>query len=196
MKGADTMDFFDVVYKRRAVRQFKPDQVSKATIVKIIEAACYAPSGQNLQQYEFIVVSGEKKKLLGDSYGVIGVAYSKDWEDEASRRDFIEYARTYGGAPVIIVVLTNASKYDGIRKMNLESASAAMENLVLAARALDLGTCWMTGPLQDEAMIRQLLNIPADKEIVCITPLGYPVAFPEAPPRIDPELKQKLRWVE
>ncbi len=190
------MEFFDVVFNRRAVRQFKPDPVSKEDILKIIKAASYAPSGQNLQQYEFIVVTGEKKKQMGESYGIIGVAYSKDWDDEASRQSFIEYARTYGGAPVIMLVLTNASKIPGIRKMNLESGSAAMENLVLAARALDLGTCWMTGPLQDEANLRTLLDIPEDKEIVAVTPLGYPVAFPEAPPRVDPELKQIVRWVE
>ena len=190
------MEFFDVVYNRRAVRQYKPDPVSREDILKIIKAASYAPSGQNLQQYEFIVVSGEKKQQLGESYGVIGIAYSKDWEDEASRKDFIEYARTYGGAPVVILVLTNASKIDGIRKMNLESGSAAMENLVLAARALDLGTCWMTGPLQDDATLRKLLDIPESKEIVAVTPLGYPVAFPEAPPRVDPELNKIVRWVE
>jgi nitroreductase len=190
------MDFFDVVYNRRAVRQYKPDPVSREDIIKIIDAACYAPTGQNLQQVDFVVVTGEAKKKLGDSYGVIGEAYSKDWEDEESRRNFVEYAKTYGGAPVIIVVITETSKYDGVRKMHLESASAAMENLVLAARALGLGTCWMTGPLQDEATIREALDIPENKEIVCVTPLGYPVAFPDAPPRIDPELKKKIRWVE
>lgn len=190
------MEFFDVVFNRRAVRAYKPDPVSREDILKILQAASFAPTGQNLQQFEFIVVTGEKKKQLGESYGVIGIAYSKDWEDKASQKSFIEYARTYGGAPVIIVVLTKASKNDGMRKMHLESGSAAMENLVLAARALGLGTCWMTGPLQDEANIRSILDIPDNMEMVAVTPLGYPVEFPAAPPRIDPELKKIVRWVE
>lgn len=190
------MEFFDVVFNRRAVRQYTNDPVRKEDIMQILKAASYAPSGQNLQQFEFIVVTGEKKKQLGESYGVIGVNYSKDWEDEASRKSFIEYARTYGGAPVIILVLTPTNKIDGIRKMHLESGSAAMENLVLAARALGLGTCWMTGPLQDDATIRTLLDIPDKMEIVAVTPLGYPLEFPEAPPRIDPELTKMVRWVE
>jgi nitroreductase len=190
------MDFFDVVYNRRAVRQYKPDPVSREDIIKIIKAACYAPTGQNLQQVDFIVVTGAAKDKLGESYGVIGVAYSKDWEDEESRRNFVQYAKTYGGAPVIIVVISETSKHDAVRKMHLESGSAAMENLCLAARAQGLGTCWMTGPLQDEITIRKVLDIPENKEIVAITPLGYPVAFPEAPPRVDPELKHKIRWVE
>jgi nitroreductase len=189
------MDFFEVVYNRRAVRQYKPDPVSPGDILKILDAANYAPSGKNLQQWEFIVVSGDKKRQMGDSYGVIGQAYAADW-DEPARSDFVRYASTYGGAPVVIVVLTAASDIPGIRKMHLESGAAAMQNLVLAARALGLGTCWMTGPLQDEKTLRKILNISEDKEIVAVTPLGYPVEFPEAPPRLDPNLDNIVRWVE
>ncbi|PKM76271.1 MAG: nitroreductase [Firmicutes bacterium HGW-Firmicutes-15] len=189
------MEFFDVIKNRRAVRQYKPDLLSKEDILKILDAGNWAPSGRNLQQWDFIVVSGEKKIEMGKSYKVISEVYTADWEQSA-RDAFVQYAATYGGAPVIIVVLTDADKIPGIRKMNLESASAAMENILLAARALGLGTCWMTGPLQDEASIRQILHIPESKEIVAVTPLGYPVAFPEAPPRLDPELRDKVSWIE
>lgn len=54
------MEFFEVLYGRRAVRKYKPDPVSKEDIMKILDAANYAPSGRNLQQWEFIVVSGTK----------------------------------------------------------------------------------------------------------------------------------------
>ncbi len=189
------MEFFDVIYGRRAVRKFKSDQVSRQDIMKILDAANYAPSGMNHQQWEFLVVSGEKKNQLGDSYAQIADGYTAGWEQK-EREQFMNYARTYGGAPYIIVVLTDASKNEGIRKMNLESASAAMENLLLAARALGLGTCWMTGPLNDEAGVRKILNIPDSKEIVALTPLGYPEKFPQALPRVDPELKDKVRWLE
>ncbi|KUG03504.1 nitroreductase family protein [hydrocarbon metagenome] len=189
------MEFFEVIYGRRAVRKFKSDPVNREDILRILNAANYAPSGMNRQQWEFIVVSGEKKDQLGDSYAVIADAYTSGWE-QREREQFMNYARTYGGAPIVIVVLTDASDMDGIRKMNLESASAAMENLLLAARALDLGTCWMTGPLNDEASVRKILNIPDSKEIVALTPLGYPEKFPQALPRLDPELKDKVRWLE
>jgi nitroreductase len=189
------MDFFQVIYQRRAVRKYKPDPVSREDILKILDAANYAPSGKNRQQWEFIVVSGEKKRALGDSYAIIADAYTAKWEQQ-EREAFIDYARSYGGAPVVVVVLTDASNNDWTRKMNLESASAAMENLVLAARALNLGTCWMTGPLQDEAALRRILGVPENKEIVALTPLGYTEEFPAARPRLDPELKEKVRWLE
>ncbi len=189
------MDFFAVLYGRRAVRQYKPDPVKKEDIMKILDAANYAPSGRNLQQWEFIVVSGEKKDELGASYGVVADGYTAGWKAKA-RADFMHYARTYGGAPIIIVVLTDFSDDPIIRKMNLESASAAMQNLLLAARALNLGTCWMTGPLRDEARVRQILDIPAEKEVVALTPMGYPVEFPSPLPRMDPDLSKKVRWVD
>jgi nitroreductase len=177
------------------VRKYKPDIVNKENIIKILDAGNWAPSGGNMQQWEFMVVSGEKKIEIGESYAAIASGYTADWEASA-RESFIQYARTYGKAPHIIVVLTDASDIPGMRKMHLETGSAAMENIILAARALGLGTCWMTGPLQDEKSLRRILDIPEDKEIVAVTPLGYPVEFPPAPERIDPDVSQKVRWVE
>jgi nitroreductase len=189
------MDLFEVIKSRRAVRMYKPDPVKRDVLMKIFEAGNWAPSGMNRQQWEVLVVTGEKKEQMGQSYGKIGESYAADWESSA-RDSFLQYSRTYGGAPLILVILTDASDNDAIRKMNIESASASLENIMLAARALGLGTCWMTGPLQDEKNLRQILDIPAEKEIVAITPLGYPVEFPEAPARIDPDLSHKVRWVE
>ncbi|MGE5380185.1 MAG: nitroreductase family protein [Methylocystaceae bacterium] len=190
------MDFFEVIKKRRAVRAYKSDPVSREDILKILEAAHAAPSGKNLQSWEFIVVSGAAKQKLGESYGKIGEAYTADWEDPASREAFINYSRTYGGAPVIIVVLADTAPEPGLRKMHLEGGCAAMENLVLAAAALNLGTCWMTGPLQDEPTLRQLLNIPENKQFVAVTPLGHPLFWPEPPVFPVPDYTQKIRWVE
>ncbi|MBC7075391.1 MAG: nitroreductase family protein [Syntrophomonadaceae bacterium] len=188
------MDFYDVIYSRRAIRKYKPDEVSRETLMKILDAANWAPSGMNLQQWEFIVVSGEKKRELGESYGKVAEAYTAGWEEER-RKKFIQFARTFGGAPVVIVALTDASNNPSTRKMNLESVSAALENLLLAACAEGLGTCWMTGPLQDEAAIRRILNISQDKEIVALTPVGYPDMVAKPPARLDPELESKVRWM-
>lgn len=189
------MEFFDVIKKRRSVRAYTGEPVSRSDIMKILDAGNFAPSGRNLQQWEFLVVSGERVKQLGASYGRIAEGYTRDWEPEA-RDNFIAYASSYGGAPVILAVLAEASDHPATRKMHLESGSAAMENIVLAAAALNLGTCWMLGPLQDEAAVRQILQVSDEWEIVAISPLGHPVAWPEAPARLDPDLKRKVRWLD
>lgn len=187
------MDFYEVVYRRRSVRKYKPDPVPREAVMKILEAANWAPSGMNLQQWEFLVVSGAKLKALGESYARV---VEKLPGDPEKKRQRVEFARNYGGAPLAVVALAPAADDAFQRKMHLESVSAAFENLLLAACAEGLGTCWMLAPLLEEARVREILGIPEDKEIVAITPLGYPAEVPAAPPRKDPDLKAKVVWVE
>ncbi len=189
------MEFFDLVKNRRSVRKYKDQTVDKEDILKILDAANWAPSAMNWQPWEFIVVSGELIKSMGDSFKAVVEKIMHESEETAFDEKFVDFAARYGGAPVVIVVLTRASEKPNVRKANLESTSAAMENLVLAATNLGLGTCWMTGPLHDENNLRRILGISPDKEIVAVTPLGYPDEVPEPHPRVDVELKQKVRWL-
>jgi nitroreductase len=195
------MDVFEAISLRRSIRQYRPDPVRREDILTILEAADQAPSAMNLQQWEFMVVTGAKIAEMGESFRRIIEEYTRNEKSSRmkgsplTREDFIRFAATYGGAPVVIVVLTDMTQTADFRRANLESASAAMENLLLAATALGLGTCWMTGPLNDEKALRRILAIPEGKEIVAVTPLGYPVEVPEAPPRQGPDLTQKVHWV-
>ena len=195
------MEVLEAIRKRRAVRHYRPDPVSGEDIMTVLHAANSAPSALNRQQWEFLVVKGEKILEMGKSYRSTLDAYLANWDASPMRgfitkEEFIRYAETYGGAPAVIVILTPVDELANFRKANLESASAAMQNLLLAATALGLGTCWMTGPLRDEESLRRILPIPDDREIVAVTPLGYPETIPAPPPRSDPDLRQKVRWVE
>ena len=137
-------------------------------IMTVLDAANWAPSGMNRQQWEFLVVTGPKISGMAESYWRVVEEYTRNWDavpmrGSLSREDFIRFAKTYGGAPIVIVVLTDMADTPDLRKANIESASAAMENLLLAATALGLGTCWMTGPLRDEVTLRRILRIPDEK---------------------------------
>lgn len=190
------MEFFEAVKKRRAVRAYKTDPVSRDDILKILEAAHSAPSGRNLMSWDFVVVSGEKKARLGESWARISEKYTAGWDDQEAARKFAAYAATFWGAPVVIVVLAATDPIPGVNKMHLETGCAAMENIMLAATALGLGTCWMTGPLQDEGFLRSELEIPDDKQIVALTPLGHPLAWPDPPVFPESDFTRKIRWVE
>jgi nitroreductase len=195
------MEILEAIRSRRAVRQYRPDPVKKEDIHTILDAANWAPSGMNRQPWEFIVVTKGKIREMGKSYHSTLTEYLENWDispmrDSITKEAFIRFAEIYGGAPLVIVVLVKADPLPNFRKADLESASAAMENLLLAATALGLGTCWMTGPLRDEKTLRTTLAIPPDREIVAITPLGYPEEIPRDQPRLDPALDQKVRWVE
>ncbi|MGB3933505.1 MAG: nitroreductase family protein [bacterium] len=166
-------------------------------IERILQAANWAPSGRNWQQWEFLVVSGEKRDKIGQLYGELA---AQRWPDPQARtpeqKVFLQWAETLGGAPVVIVALTKTDADPNTRKMNLESVAAAFQNLLLAAYAEGLGTCWMTGPLRREEELKELLGVAEDQEIVAVTPLGYPAEWPAPPLRLDPDLSQKVRWIE
>lgn len=190
------MEFYEVIRNRRAVRKFKPDMVGEDVVYKILDAANWAPSGLNTQSWEFLVISGDKLKAMGENLAELLQPAAAKIEDEGKRAAYLDSVRSYYGAPLVIMALAPVGKNDTVRKMHLESVSAAFENLLLAACAEGLGSCWMTGPLGGEAFLRDLLGIADDKEIVAVTPIGYPAATPKAPPRLDPDLKTKVTWIK
>ncbi len=191
------MDLIDVIKGRRSIRAYKPDLVPKETILKVLDAANWAPSGMNLQQWYFIVATDQVKREVADVYGRLTEEKIPRKEERTKEQEkFLKWAKTLGGAPVVIGLLTDYEDEPRRRKMHLQSVAAAFQNLLLAAYAEGLGTCWMTGPLRGEEELRSILKVPEDKELVCITPLGFPVEDEVViPPRQDPGLNQKIKWV-
>src|SRR5512133_145377 len=104
------MDVFEAIRKRRAVRLYRPDPVSREDILTVLNAANQAPSGLNRQPWEFLVVTGKKVLEMGVSYRSTLDEYLAHWDrspmrDFITRNEFIRFSETYGGAPVVIVVL-------------------------------------------------------------------------------------------
>lgn len=195
------MDFFELVKNRRSIRAYADQPVDKEDILRVLDAANWAPSAMNWQPWEFIVVSGSRLKLLSKSYARVVKSFTQrlhenDESQILSSKEFSKFARTYGKAPVAIIVLCKRSENPNEQRANFESACAAMQNLILAAAHIGLGTCWMTSPLDDDERLRRLLDIPESLELVAATPLGFPKVAPKPPPRVDPDLQHKIRWLE
>jgi nitroreductase len=146
------MELMDVLRERRSVRSFREGGVEKEKLNMVLEAARIAPSWQNKQCWSFIVVSDKEIiKKLGDNIN--------GW---------------LKGAPLAIVACGDprqSGERNGIQYY-LVDVSIAMQQLVLAATDLGLGTCWLG--VFDEATVRQTLAIPDGIKVVAITPLGYP----------------------
>jgi len=162
------MDLFDAIKNRRSIRTFKSDPVPETLLKEILEAAQWAPSAGNCQARGFIIVKNpEIKRRLCEA---------------ALEQSFIEEA------PVDIVVCANeersAAVYGG-RGRNLYcilDAAAAVQNILLAAHALGLGTCWV-GAYSDEE-VAKALDLPEWIKPIAIIPIGYPAEKPSPPRRI------------
>lgn len=161
------MNVFEAIKSRRSIRAFTHEPVSDEEVMKLIDAARWAPSAGNIQPWEFVVVRNPEIKR-----GLSAAALDQTFIEEA---------------PVVIVVCANqlrpSSGYGsrGVDLYCLQDTAAATQNMLLAACALGLATCWVGAFQEEEA--RKVLNIPDGVRPVAIIPVGHPAEKPEAPER-------------
>jgi nitroreductase len=152
------MDVFEAISGRRSVRSFRADGVSDDFVKRLLEAARWAPSAGNVQPWDFVVVrKPDMKRALGEA------AYGQA---------FIE------AAPLVIAVCADerrSSRAYGARGKNLfciQDTAAAVQNILLAAYSMGLGTCWV-GAFDEEA-VRGVLRVPDGVRPVALVPVGHP----------------------
>ena len=160
--GYDNMEFSEVVFGRRSVRNFVEKPVEKEKINQIVEAAIHAPSASNKQAWKFIIIDDERiKNVICEGNGSVVKAGS----------DII------AKAPIGIMVLyrNDVSKNYLQYKDTIQSAAAAIQNMQLMAYSLGIGACWICKlPLQKN--LKKLLNIPKFYDVIAYVALGYPKA--------------------
>ncbi len=193
------MNLLEAIDGRRSIRAFKPDPVSRETVEQILNLVIKAPSAINLQPWEFIVVMGEEKERLSrkllKSYREKQISCSpgnvKPLAPEFSKRGLAsvelmtpslakmgqEFNRFinegscnfYGAPTAVILCLDNA-----FSKARLVDIGIGVGYFVLIAQSMGLGTCTigLINAYEDE--IKELLNIPEDKDVVIGIALGHP----------------------
>lgn len=199
-----TLDF---IYQRHSVRQFKEQPVPKEDIVKMLEAAIHAPSGKNLQNWHFVVISDKAKvaeiaKIVETKNNTL-ISFMKDEKAIQNQKRMLPYMLAFKNAPALILVY--ASPYPTIADVllaegvmpqadaieyakpspGIQNVGAAMENLLLSAAALGYGTCWMTGPTFAAKEISEYIGFDKpDFYLAAMTPLGIPASEKlSSPPR-------------
>jgi len=149
------LDLIEIIKTRRSVRRFKSTTISDYLISSLIDSARHAPSADNIQPWEFIIV---KDKRIREQ-----LAKTHAWSN------FVN------DAPVCIVVLGNEKESPSYFTLD---AACATENLLLASHALGLGACWVAvyDPYNPsfEKHVRNVLNIPPHLRIIAMVPIGYP----------------------
>ena len=144
------MSFIDTVLSRRSIRRYEKQDIPKDVLDKILEAGRQAPSAGNKQPWHFIVLSDYdiKEKLSHGKWNT----FVKD------------SAVTIVGCGYI------GDEYG--RKWSTVDISIALQNMVIAAWGLGIGSCWI-GDFK-EAEVKSLLNIPEDRKVIALVTFGYP----------------------
>jgi nitroreductase len=193
------MDLVKSIDDRRSIRAFKSEPVTRETIEKILGLVVKAPSAINLQPWEFVVVMGEEKdrlsrkliksykekqiscspgnvKPLADTFSKRGLASVELMTPSLAKmgQEFNRFINEgscnfYGAPTAIILCLDNA-----FSKARLVDVGIAVGYFVLVAQSMGLGTCTigLINAYEDE--IKEVLNIPENKDVVIGIALGYP----------------------
>ncbi len=193
------MELFDAIYTRRSIRKYKPDPVDDSTIEKILEAGRWAPSWANTQCWHFVVIRDpDIKAKLTESMSKI------ELPDRVMDNPATAAMNT---VPVVIVVCAKMGK-SGVGHKSAEGnivygtdkgdwfmfdTALAVQNMVLAAHALGLGTV-IIGAF-DAPQVEEAINVPEGYRVVILFPVGVPDTEGRTPPRKElSEIVTKDRW--
>ena len=158
----DDKSFYDVIAGRRTIRRFKPEPVVRELLERLVDVGRLAPSAANLQPLEFIVV--DETGLKTEVFPCLKwAAYIAPAGDPGPGEEPAAY----------IVTLANTKVRE---KMFEYDIGAAMENMLLAALAEGVGSCWMLSIDRDK--LRAVLGVPEDYRVDSVLALGYPAEEP------------------
>jgi nitroreductase len=161
------MDVMTAIKDRRSVREFKGKEIEPEKVAALKQALIWAPSAGNLQSRRFYFVTSDdtKKRLV---HAALGQSFIRD-------------------APLVVVGCadTRIGAHYGQRGVSLyciQDLACSIENMMLAATSMGLGTVWVGAFHEDEAA--RILGLPENLRPQAIVPVGYPNESPEPPPRI------------
>jgi nitroreductase len=162
------MELFEAIKTRRSIRKYQDKPVEEEKLKAILEAVQQSPSWANMQCWRMVVVKDRdvKQKISDQSY-VESFFAPKGYKANPSKKALAE-------APVVIVLCADPSNSGTLWNQSyyLVDCGIAAQNLMLAARALGLGSVFVG--IYDEEKLKPLLNIPVQVRIVGLFPLGYP----------------------
>ena len=191
---------------RRSIREYSQKEVSKECIEEIISAGKYAPSAENRQPWKFIVITNKKllNTLSSEIKKQIKCAMNQKWKlkrkfSELKDKEILIFLNAissskedliFHNSPVVIFIITKDNVF------NDESCSCAAQNMMLAAWALNIGSCWIGFAkfLELNKEIMKAIGIPDTYHIASCLIFGYAVNVPK--PEIRNPLSEVIKWIE
>lgn len=191
------MDVFDVMKSRQSIRKFRKDPIPKEDILRMAEAASWAPTAGNAQNFRFIAI--QDREMIARMRGIVDEIVSRITGSEVAGGK-TTYQNLFAFAPAVICVVgapyesamdrtlreKDPERYKARRFLinpGIQGISAGITQFILAASALGYGTCWMTGPLIAKPELESAITVRHPEELIAIIALGKPDATPPKPAR-------------
>ena len=195
-------DTLRTIKGRRSVRTFAKDNVTEEEIGILLHAANKAPSAHNQQAWRFIILRGNKKQELAQLVTTRSATFPKP-----AAALLRMGAKSIISAPVVIAVANTGDlirhgtelfkvgkemAHDFFRTMEIQSSAAAVQNILLAATSLGLGTVWLGILYLLKGDILRFLGEPDEGEFMAVVPVGRPAKVGSGPRKQPVEMK--VRW--
>ena len=159
------MEVFEAILKRRSIRKYLDKLIEEEKIIKILEAARWAPSGGNRQPWRFIIIKNKERRIK-----LSEIAYNQKFVKEA---------------PLVIAICNKKGE-------SLANIGLSMQNICLEAFDIGLGSCIIGWFNKEEA--RKFFNIPEDYEICYLITIGYPAEKPTSNRKKLEEIVYEEEW--
>jgi nitroreductase len=143
----------EAIYRRRSIREFTDNAISREQLHEIIKAGIWAPSGLNNQPWRFVIVQNHDIK-----------------EQLAQQTHYGHIVRDANA--LIAVYLSKDDIYDTVK--DIQSAGACIQNILLAAEALDLGAVWLGQILKNKLEVNKILGLTDNFDLMAVIALGHP----------------------
>jgi nitroreductase len=181
------MELYEAIRSRRSVRDYDGAPVDSAVLERLITAAGEAPSPYNAQPWRFIVATGAVRDAVCE-VTALSTVHLQEYLDILPPSRLAQAERFFaslGGAPVVIAVTTPVCDDELTCINTFMSTGAAVQNLMLAARAEGLGCCSLTFAFWVRDKLSAVLGVESDREIVALVLVGHPAEVPKDPGRLD-----------
>lgn len=185
------MNVIEAINSRRSVKKFSDRPVSKNEIEALLDVAVMAPNHRMTQPWRFIVLGPVARRKFG---AVLGGRKARKVEDPAAAaalRDKV--AEEHAALPAMIAVAMFLDPNPETREEDYAATWMAIQNIVLAAPEMGMGSHIKTGAVMDDPATREALGVDGDTRIIATIHLGVPAELP--PPKARVSAVERTRWL-
>lgn len=184
------MDVLEAIHNRQSISKVKPDSVPRELIEQLLSAAVQAPNHHKVHPWRFVVLTGAARERLGEALARSLKSAKPAATDDDVQRERLKPLR----APVVIAIAVDKPGIPKVSEIeNVAAVAAAIQNLLLAAHSIGLGTIWRTGPAATDPAIKAFLGFAPDQHLIGFVYVGYPETPPPPPQR--PSFEACTTWL-
>lgn len=173
------MAVLDLIKARRSVPKLRPDPVPREVIEQMLDAAVWAPNHRLTEPWRFYVLAGEGKRRFAEIRRRLRAASLPDPEAPEAVRALDRLYQDTLATPALIAVTTHLAEDDERREEDIAATFMAIQNMMLVATDLGVGTYLRTGSILRDPELRALLGVEEDRRILAMVYVGYPAEVPQ-----------------